>query len=157
LCISVKFGGNKIDAIDVMIVLDISGSMSDEIDKVSDSIETQIIDKIKTEFPQDEFAAFGVSHISWGGTSRYMRQKMTFDTNAVKDAVGQGSDEMGIGVGANELHSEVFYQSAMGEEFHGTALFCIFGSCGGGMIPDAIVDIPKADCTGEIGLIGGGL
>jgi len=145
----------KIDAIDVMIVLDISGSMSDEIDAVSEGIKTQIIDTITTEFPQENFAAFGISHISWGGTSKYMRQKITFDTDKVKNAVDLGSDEMGMGVGANELHSEALYQASIGEEFHGKALFCIFGNCGGGMIPDATIDIAKADCSNDLGDIGG--
>jgi hypothetical protein len=145
----------KIDAIDVMIVLDISGSMSDEIDAVSEGIKTQIIDKISTEFPQENFAAFGISHISWAGTSNYMRQKITFDTDKVKNAVDLGGDEMGMGVGANELHSEALYQAAIGEEFHGKALFCLFGNCGGGMIPDATIDISKADCSNDLGDIGG--
>jgi len=145
----------KIDAIDVMIVLDISGSMSDEISAVSDGIKTQIVDTIVTEFPQENFAAFGVSHISWGGTSRYMRQKITFDINKVKDAVDLGSDEMGMGVGANELHSEALYQAAIGEEFIGKALFCFMGNCGGTMIPDATIEIPKADCSNDLGDIGG--
>ena len=146
----------KIDAIDVMIVLDISGSMSDEIDAVSEGIKTQIIDKIATEFPQENFAAFGISHISWGGTSRYMRQKITFDTDKVKAAVELGGDEMGMGVGANELHSEALYQAAIGEEFICKALFCFMGNCGGTMIPDAEINIPKSDCSNDLGDIGGG-
>ena len=145
----------KIDAIDVMIVLDISGSMSDEISAVSEGIKTQIVDKIATEFSQENFAAFGISHVSWGGTSNYMRQKITFETDKVKNAVDLGIDEMGMGVGANELHSEALYQASIGEEFHGKALFCLFGNCGGGMIPDATIDILKADCSNDIGDIGG--
>ncbi len=143
----------KISAIDVMIALDISGSMSDEIDKVSDGIKTQIIDKIKEQFPSKDFAAFGVFHISWNGTSRYMRQPITFDEQKVKDAVATGSDETGMGVGVNELHSVAIYHSATGEEFHGTAELCIMGNCD--MVSDAVVDLPKADCSGQLGRIGG--
>jgi len=90
----------KIDAIDVLIMLDISGSMNDEIKEVSEGIKTQIIDRISTEFPQENYAAFGIGHISWGGTSKYMRQKITFDTDAVKNAVDLGPDEQGMAVGA---------------------------------------------------------
>ena len=145
----------KIDAIDVMIVLDISGSMSDEIEQVSEGIKTQIIDKISTEFPQENFAAFGISHISWGGTSNYMRQKITFNTEDVKNAVEMGSDEMKPAVTANELHSEALYQASIGEEFTGKAFFCLGNNCQQQYIPPAEINISKADCSNDLGDIGG--
>ncbi|MDX9806103.1 MAG: hypothetical protein RBT87_09785, partial [bacterium] len=145
----------KIEAIDVLIMLDISGSMNDEISEVSNGIKTQIIDRIVTEFPQENYAAFGIGHISWSGTSRYMRQKITFDTDAVKNAVDLGSDEQGMGVGANELHSEALYHAAIGEEFIGKALFCLGNNCQQQYIPPAEINIPKSDCSNNIGNIGG--
>lgn len=148
----------KIEAIDVQIVIDISGSMSDEIAQVQNGIKDNIIDPVKAEFTQEGFASFGVSRISWGGTSKFLRQKQTFSVDAVKAAVDKvNEDAANPAVGANELHSEVLYQLAAGEEFHGTAKFCLppmMGGCDQTMIPSAVVDIAPANCTGEIGAVG---
>ena len=147
-----------IEAIDVQIVIDISGSMNDEIAQVQSGIKDNIIDPIVTEFPQAEFASFGVSRISWNGTSKFLRQTQTFSVDEVKTAVDNVADDaFNTAVGANELHSEVLYQLAAGEEFHGTAKLCLppsFGGCNQTMIGNAVVDIAPADCTGEIGTVG---
>lgn len=147
-----------IEAIDVQIVLDISGSMNDEISQVQSGIKDNIIDPVKAEFTQEGFASFGLSRISWNGTSKFLRQKQTFDAEAVKTAVDNVAvDAINTSVGANELHSEVLYQLAAGEEFHGTAKLCLppaFGGCDQTMIGNAVVDIAPAVCTGEIGTVG---
>jgi hypothetical protein len=143
-----------IEAIDVQIVIDISGSMNDEIAQVQTGIKDNIIDPIVTEFPQAEFASFGISRISWNGTSKFLRQKQTFSVDEVKTAVDAVNDDaFSPAVGGNELHSEVLYQLAAGEEFHGTAKFCPKG-LGCGFLADAVVNLLPADCTGEIGTIG---
>lgn len=144
----------KIESIDVQIIIDVSGSMNDEIAQVQNGIKNNIIDPVMKQFPQDEFASFGVSRISWNGTTKFLRQKQTFNVDSVKSAVDKvNEDSANPGVGGNELHSEVLYQLAAGEEFHGTAKFCLKGF-GCGLIADAVVNLAPANCSGEIGTVG---
>lgn len=138
----------KIEAIDVMFVLDASGSMYEEIDQVRDNIKTQIIDAIKAEFPGDNFAAFGLSRITFGNTGYFMRQKMTLDTEVLKTALDNfGEKEGGMAQGIAELHSPVLYWNANPEGFIGTAQLK-------GVNITAPINLLPADCTGQLGSIG---
>ncbi|HRZ80637.1 MAG TPA: hypothetical protein P5044_11565, partial [bacterium] len=137
----------KIEAIDVMFVIDASGSMYAEIDQVRDNIKTQIIDAIKTEFPGDEFAAFGLSRITFANTGDFMRQKMTLDTEELKTSLDNFGEQGGLAQGISELHSPVLYWNANPEGFIGTAQLA-------GVNITAPINLPPADCTGRIGAIG---
>ncbi|HQN73618.1 MAG TPA: hypothetical protein PLB16_09410, partial [bacterium] len=138
----------KIEAIDVMFVIDASGSMYEEIDQVRDNIKTQIIDTIKTEFPGDEFAAFGLSRITFANTGEFMRQKMTLNTDQLKTALDNfGERQGGMAQGIAELHSPVLYWNANSEGFFGTASLTGFSI-------KAPINLAPADCKNDLGSIG---
>ncbi|HNW83088.1 MAG TPA: hypothetical protein PKG52_09375 [bacterium] len=137
----------KIEAIDVMFVIDASGSMFAEIDQVRDNIKTQIIDTIKAEFPGDEFAAFGLSRITFANTGDFMRQKMTLNAEELKTSLDNFGENGGIAQGISELHSPVLYWNANPEGFLGTAKLA-------GVSISAPINLPPADCTGQLGSIG---
>ncbi|HOB71341.1 MAG TPA: hypothetical protein PKM18_06105, partial [bacterium] len=138
----------KIEAIDVMFVIDASGSMYEEIDQVRDNIKTQIIDTIKTEFPGNEFAAFGLSRITFANTGEFMRQKMTLNTDQLKTALDNfGERQGGMAQGIAELHSPVLYWNANPEGFFGTASLTGFSI-------KAPINLAPADCTNDLGSIG---
>jgi len=138
----------NIEAIDVMFVIDASGSMFEEIDQVRDNIKTKIIDAIKDEFPGDEFAAFGLSRITFGNTGFFMRQPMTLDENKFKTALDNfGEREGGFAQGIAEIHTFPLYYNANPEGFTGTAILTGIGT-------QAPINLLPADCSNELGSIG---
>jgi len=138
----------KIEAIDVMFVIDASGSMYEEIDQVRNNIKTKIIDTIKAEFPGDKFAAFGLSRITFANTGEFMRQKMTLNSDELKTALDNfGERKGGMAQGIAELHSPVLYWNANPSGFFGTASLTGFSI-------KAPINLAPADCTNNIGSIG---
>jgi len=141
----------KIESIDVVIVFDESGSMSDEIDKLKDGIKTKIIDAISKQFTSPDFAAFGLTTLGWEHPYRLL-QAITTDPEKVKVAVNKLNSKEG-----NEMHALALYETATGEAITGTVKTCIpgMGGCNQNMIKPVNINIPKMDCTGKLGSVGG--
>ncbi|HOW50483.1 MAG TPA: hypothetical protein PLV42_00400 [bacterium] len=142
-----------IEAIDVLLVIDASGSMDGEIARVQEEVKTNIIDKINAQYADPDFAAFGLSRITFDGISNFLRQKMTLNADEIKASLDNimplSEDKFSVRI--SEMASEPIYQSFADAAFHGHASLCPPGM---GCIAEAEIVIPEADCTGQVGTIG---
>ncbi len=142
-----------IEAIDVAILVDRSGSMSDEISKVKSEIKPKIIDGIRNTLTIS--TAFALSYFTWTPNPPYkLLEYVTEDADKVAASVGN----IGDANGDDEYLTPALFLLASGVEFHGTVGACLppaFGGCNQTMIGDAIYDFPKIDCTGQLGNKGG--
>jgi len=150
---ALKFS-TQIKKVDLVITLDLSGSMSYARDNLKTGINTTIVPGVATAVPDP---AFGLS--SFAGiedAAFFLNQPVTKDVNAMIAAVnGLG----GEGGGKIEAQYENLYQLATGAGFNGELRkFTLETSewvepfykfyCN--------VLIPPVDCTGQLGSIGGG-
>ncbi|MBP5407167.1 hypothetical protein J6Z19_08495 [bacterium] len=149
----------KIEAIDVAIFFDDSGSMGDEQEKLRDEIKTSVIDVIAEKFKDNpNYAAFGVVKFGWEKPYS-VRQTMTTSAELVKKGL-DGFDNQG-----NELAIYSMYLAATGEAYNSRLLPCAMGQCGenitlfGMPIPlkPTTYNVAKADCSGadKLGTVGG--
>ena len=94
---------------DIAITIDLSGSMSEEHANLKTGIKDIIIDGIRTEIPDTQFALvkFGTK----GNTVYEVTQKITNDENLVKTAI----DTITSVGGDEELFWEALYQTVTGE------------------------------------------
>ena len=139
----------KIEAIDVVIFFDDSGSMSAEQEKLRDEIKTSVIDVIANEFKDNpNYAAFGVVKFGWEKPYA-VKQTMTTDSELVKTGLD------GFGNQGNELGIYAMYLAATGEAYNETLMPCAMGKCkdkiGTGFISikSTTYNVQKADCSGE--------
>ncbi len=140
----------KIEAIDVVIILDDSGSMSDEQQELKKQIKTKIIDAVKQQFADNpNFVAFAL-------TSLYYDEDRTvvsdLDTASLESTLGSYEADKG-----HELHVDSLYHIATGEAFTSTMKTCVFGNCnnyGGTPLPKLDINWPKVDCSGKLGDVG---
>ena len=140
----------EIKAIDVFIMFDNSQSMMEEIEKLKDEVQTEIIDKIAQEFPEPDFAAYGLASMPY-----LLRQPVTTDSQPVKNAL----DGITYDGKANELHYDSLYQASVGDGFSSIVRYCTNGKCGswyGLPYNDDIINWPAADCSSQLGSVGGG-
>ena len=152
----------KIEAIDVAIFFDDSGSMRDEQEKLRDEVKTSVIDAIAAEFADNpNYASFGVVKFGWD-TPYTVRQTMTTDPDLVKtalDAFGNQSNEMAL---------YAMYIAATGVEFIGSYMACLVDITHPSSqnpvckdpnmgVKSAKYNVAKADCSGDdkIGTVGG--
>ncbi|HPS31851.1 MAG TPA: hypothetical protein PLZ43_16465, partial [bacterium] len=135
----------KIEAIDVLIIFDRSSSMSTEADNLKKEIKTEIIDAIAAQFTSPGFAAYGLA--SFGYDSLYqMNQIMTLSTDEIKTAVdGLKATEN------NETTTEAIYQASTGEGIMGH----YYTKLGSQQLMPVDANIPKQDCNGKLGSVGG--
>ena len=151
----------KIEAIDVAIFFDDSGSMRDEQEKLRDEVKTSVIDAIASEFANNpNYASFGVVKFGWD-TPYTVRQTMTTDPDLVKTALE------GFGNQSNEMALYAMYIAATGVEFIGSYMACfpdIMHPLQNPVCKDpnmgvksAKYNVAKADCSGDdkLGTVGG--
>ncbi len=141
-----------IEAIDVAILVDKSGSMQDEIDKVKSEIKPKIIDAIRNTLTIS--TAFGLAYFTWTPNPPYkLLEHITEDADQVASSVS----DLGDANGDDEYLTPALYLLASGVEFHATVGACVpgFGGCNQTIIADAVYDYPKMDCTGQLGTRGG--
>lgn len=151
----------KIEAIDVAIFFDDSGSMRDEQEKLRDEVKTSVIDAIAAEFADNpNYASFGVVKFGWD-TPYTVRQTMTTDPDLVKTALD------GFGNQSNELALYAMYIAATGVEFVGSYMACFVDITHPFQNPvckdpnmgvkSAKYNVAKADCSGDdkLGTVGG--
>ncbi|HSW59313.1 MAG TPA: hypothetical protein VLJ60_00870, partial [bacterium] len=141
-----------VEAIDVLIVFDDSGSMGTAIENLKKEAKTKIIDAISNHFTSPGFAAYGLVMLGWENPYA-VYQPITNDAEAVKSAIDKLKGNQG-----NELHTQAMYLAATGEEYFATLQTCLpaaFGGCNQTMIKPAVYNVQKADCTGQLGSVGG--
>ncbi len=120
---------------DLLIMVDLSGSMGGEITNLKAGINNVIINDVLTQIPS---AAFGlVTFSDWADNPYTVNQPITTNASQVEAAVSAISDTGG----SDEPHDEVLYQAATGAGFTGTLcevpLVCF---------PQINVSIPAASC-----------
>ena len=147
----------KIEAIDVVILFDDSGSMGNEIEKLKEEVKEKVVGTIADKFKDNpNYASFGLVRLGWE-KPYIVEQTMTTDADLVQNAIGnlKGSQQ-------NELAVYAMYLAASGEAYNGRILECLGQQCPpqglvGIMLQDAVYNVAKPDCTGEdkLGTIGG--
>ncbi|HNW83171.1 MAG TPA: hypothetical protein PKG52_09795 [bacterium] len=136
-----------IKKVDVLIMVDLSGSMSGEHANLKSGIKTTIIDGVKAEIPD---SAFGLVKFGTIEDQVYsMASYITTNPDTVKTAV----DGISSSNGSIEYHNEALYQASTGAGTNET-MDCVstdtWGNCESGSI-----SIPAANCSGKEGNIGG--
>ncbi|HSA33116.1 MAG TPA: hypothetical protein P5077_05265 [bacterium] len=143
----------QIKKVDLVITLDLSGSMSYARDNLKTGINTTVVPGVAAAVPDP---AFGLS--SFAGiedAAFFLNQPVTKDANAMTTAV---ENLGGAGGGKVEAQYENLYQIATGTGFNGELLEVSLDFSE--WVEDwyehyADVIIPAVDCTGQLGSIGG--
>ena len=144
----------KIEAIDVAIFFDDSGSMGDEIKKLKEEVKEKVVGAIANQFADNpNYASFGLVRFGWEKPF-IVEQTMTTDATAVQDAIGNLNGDQG-----NELAIYAIYLAATGEAYTGSMLPCAMNQCKDpllGVMHSAKYNVAKADCSGadKIGTAG---
>lgn len=144
----------KIEAIDVAIFFDDSGSMGDEIAKLKEEVKDKVVGAIAEQFADNpNYASFGLVRFGWE-KPYIVEQTMTYDADAVKNAIGNLKGDQG-----NELAIYAIYLAATGEAYTGSMLPCAMNQCKDpllGVMHSAKYNVAKADCSGadKIGTAG---
>jgi len=137
----------KIEAIDVAIFFDDSGSMGDEINKLKEEVKEKVVGAIANQFADNpNYASFGLVRFGWEKPF-IVEQTMTTDATAVQDAIGNLKGDQG-----NELAIYAIYLAATGEAYTGSMLPCAMNKCQDpllGVMHSAKYNVAKADCSGE--------
>ena len=143
----------KIEAVDIAIMFDDSGSMGDEIGNLKEEVKSSVIDAIAEEFGSNEFAAYGLVRFGWE-KPYVVEQTMTFDSDLVKEGISRLNGDQ-----TNELFMHAAYLAATGEAYNAKLYPCALNKCdesvGMGAMESTTYNIAKADCTGELGNVGG--
>lgn len=132
--------------VDIVIQLDLSGSMEQEMANLKEEIKTKIIEGIPEKIPGLNVATGFVHFMDMvNGQVFQVDQMVTTNGDKVQTAV----NNLPSTAGGTEPMQEVLYQTATG-----TGLTAKFYSDPMGMMATNI-SIPPANCTGEEGSIGG--
>lgn len=134
----------NINRVDVAILQDVSGSMDGEIANLKGGIKEKIIKAIRNKVVD---SGFGLLHFQdWVEDPTkvvWVDQAITTEIEVAAASV----DKIPATYGGTEPQSESLYQAATGAGLHAQIMEM-------GMV-SASIDIPKADCTGKEGTIGG--
>ena len=98
---------------DILIMVDLSGSMGGEIANLKSGINDVIINGVMNDLPDSGFGL--VTFNDWGDIPYQLNQPITTDATQVRNAVTAISDTGG----SDEPHDEVLYQAAAGTGFQG--------------------------------------
>jgi len=138
----------NITKVDVAILLDLSGSMGQELANLKAEIKTKIIEELPQEIP-GMTVGFAIAHfMDWN--KQKQEQVYTVDQYVTTDPVeAQASlDKMPGTAGGTEPHEETLFQAASGAGLFNATLFQPpMGS--------AVFNIAPVDCTGKEGNVGG--
>jgi hypothetical protein len=135
--------GTDISYADVLIMVDLSGSMAGEHANLKTGIKDTIIDGVLAEIPG---AAFGlVKFGTWSDQPYQVTQPITTNAAAVQTAV----DSISTCGGADEPHAEALYQAAAGTGMNGKLCLDWFIFC----LDSQTVSLPPASCPA--GTVGG--
>lgn len=135
-----------IKKVDVLILVDLSGSMSGEHTNLKSGIKNTIIDGVRAEIPD---SAFGLVKFGTLEDKVYnLAQAMTTNADAVKTAV----DSISSCGGAEEYHTHALWQAASGAANNEKICVTHLIGCIDGWYN---VSYNTVDCTGKEGKIGG--
>lgn len=147
----------SVEKADILIFVDLSGSMGGEIGNLKTGITTNIIDGISASITD---SAFGLATFDdWkalnGDEIFTLVQPVTTDKAVIADAVNGLNRQSNCGW---EPHHEALYQAASGAGYSGQFTFTkrttSTNPCD--ITGEYYPSIPAADCTGHEGSIGGG-
>ena len=142
---NLKFSTN-IQKVDVMILVDLSGSMTGEHTNLKNGIKSTIIDGVRAQISD---SAFGLVKFGTLESQTYsLAQPITLDADAVKSAV----DEITDCNGSEEYHNLALWATASGEYNYEKICYSknILGSC-----RNESVTTNSPDCSAYPGSIGG--
>ncbi len=140
----------NISKVDILILVDLSGSMGEEHANLKQGIKSTIIDGIKAEIPD---ATFGLVKFGTLGSHPYeMTQIMTPEQDVVKAAV----DTISACGGFAEYHEFALYASVTADPIEENVRYCSDDPLFGGKDYDNInLSLPAASCpAGAAGTIG---
>lgn len=138
-----------IQKVDVLIMVDLSGSMGEEHANLKNGIKSTIIDGVRNQISD---SAFGLVKFGTLESQTYsLAQPITMDADAVKNAV----DGISTSGGAEEYHNLTLWAAASGESKYENIRIKggFFNTCNGGS--NEGVTITPPDCSAYPGNIGG--
>ena len=139
-----------IKKVDILIMVDLSGSMSEEHENLKSGIKSIIIDGVRSQIPD---SAFGLVKFGTMESQTYsLAQPITTDSDAVKTAV----DGISTSGGSEEYHNLALWAAASGEYRYEKVKLpgSVFGSCSLGTSTESVTINPP-DCSAYPGNIGG--
>ncbi|MBR4530873.1 hypothetical protein IKO70_00475 [bacterium] len=139
-----------IQKVDVLIMVDLSGSMMEEHDNLKNGIKSTIIDGVRNEIPD---SAFGLVKFGTLESQTYsLAQPITTDADAVKSAV-DGISDCG---GSEEYHNLALWAAASGEyKYEDIKMPGDILKCSSLIAGNESVTINPPDCSAYPGNIGG--
>ena len=140
-----------IQKVDVLIMVDLSGSMGEEHANLKEGIKSTIIDGVRSQISD---SAFGLVNFGTLESKTYsLAQPITMDADAVKSAV-DGISESG---GSEEYHNLALWAAASGEyKYENVKIpgdLDLFNTCVGASKKSVTINPP--DCSAYAGNIGG--
>jgi len=139
-----------IQKVDVLILVDLSGSMMEEHANLKEGIKSTIIDGVRNEIPD---SAFGLVKFGTLESQTYsLAQPITMDSDAVKNAV-DGISDCG---GSEEYHNLALWAAASGEyKYEDIKMPGDIFKCSSLIAGNESVTINPPDCSAYQGNIGG--
>ncbi len=137
----------NITKVDVAILLDLSGSMGQELANLKAEIKTKIIEELPQEIP-GMTVGFAIAHfMDWNKQDQsqvyHVDQYVTTNGTEAQTSL----DNMPDTAGGTEPHQETLYQAASGAGLTGTLYQPPMGA--------SYYNIAPVDCTGKEGVVGG--
>ena len=138
-----------IQKVDVLILVDLSGSMIDEHTNLKNGIKNTIIDGVRNEIPD---SAFGLVKFGTLQDDPYiLAQPITMNADAVKSAVDGITDCNG----SDEYHTHALWEAACGEgDYEDIKTSNMFGTCTA-TTQHSDFTVAPVNCSGQLGSIGG--
>ncbi|MCK5808217.1 hypothetical protein KAH37_04435 [bacterium] len=144
----------KIDAIDVAILLDISESMTEELEELKKTIKTDIVDAISQKYRgETEYAGFSLATFGWQHPYS-LRQRITASNTKIQHAI----DAVEIPKDTDELHDFALFALASGQGVENVVHRCLpgFEGCAQTIREDSTLSLAQMDCSASWGDVGGG-
>lgn len=143
----------KINKIDVLLMVDLSGLLSAAHDNLKTNVKTAIIDRIRAEIPDSAFGLVKFGTFEATAEQGYvytLAQPVTEDINPFRSAVDGISK---VTAGSKTYHTLALWEAASGEEDYEQISYQ--AQSGFYETKYASISIPAVDCSGQAGNIGG--
>lgn len=143
----------KINKIDILLMVDLSGLLSAAHDNLKTNVKTAIIDRIRAEIPDSAFGLVKFGTFEATAEQGYvytLAQPVTEDINPFRSAVDGISK---VTAGSKTYHTLALWEAASGEEDYEQISYQ--AQSGFYETKYASISIPAVDCSGQAGNIGG--